>query len=55
MKDSLKLTMDLTVWEWSMVIDAFDNYVVENGDSIDCSELIKYAQYIEERLGLDKP
>lgn len=55
MKDSLKLTLDLSVWEWSMLIEAIDNYVDENGDSVDCSELEQYAAYIEDRLGLDKP
>jgi hypothetical protein len=47
------ISMQLTAWEWSMVVNALESYILKHSEDIDMTGLLEYLQYIEQRIGLD--
>lgn len=43
-----RIAFEMTAWEWSMVSDALDNYILKNSDYIDCGSLTTFAEHIDE-------
>jgi hypothetical protein len=42
----------MSEWEWAMVSDALDAYLLEHMDYADLSEITAYAEYIDEQIGI---
>lgn len=48
-----KISMQLTAWEWAMVVNALESYILKHSEDIDTSGLMEFLQHIEQRIGLD--
>lgn len=46
------VTAKMSGWELAMLSDAIDSYAMENGENIDCSALIIFADTIDEKIGI---
>lgn len=50
--DFKRISFGASEWEWSMVSDALDAYILANMDYMDLSELIAFADHIDEVIGI---
>ena len=48
-----KISMQLTAWEWAMVVNALESYILKHSEDIDTTGLMEFLQHIEQRIGLD--
>ncbi len=52
--EKLRISMDLTIWEWLMIVNALDSYMEKHGSEVDTLGLLQYVQYIEHRTGFQE-
>lgn len=50
--DFKRISFGMSEWEWAMVSDALDAYLLEHMDYADLSEITAYAEHIDETIGI---
>lgn len=50
--DFKKISFGMSEWEWAVVSDALDSYILEHMDYADLSEITAFAEYIDEQIGI---
>lgn len=50
--DTVRISYELSAWEWALISDALDKYAIEHMDQIDCSPVVDLADHIDETIGI---
>lgn len=49
-----RISMDLTIWEWLMIINALDSYIEKHGSEVDTLGILQFIHYIEHQIGFQE-
>lgn len=52
MSDTVRITHEMSAWEWALISDACDAYGIAHMDDIPVGAVIDFADKIDETIGI---